>query len=225
MTDVSSTSGTQNSAATQSTTNQSLINPDFNMFLSLLTTQLQNQDPLDPMDTAQYTQQLVQFSQVEQSIQQSGTLKDILAKLSTQDMTQAASFIGREVRFDTPVAGLGEGPATWSYTLESKPASLTATVKDASGKIVHTETLTPTEAARYSWDGTLTDGSKAAEGVYTLSLDAKDASGTAVASVINSIGTVKDVVSTDGKNVMLGVNGARFPLASLVAISSVDSVE
>jgi flagellar basal-body rod modification protein FlgD len=222
MTDVTNTAATQ-STPSQATTSNSLIDPDFNMFLSLLTAQMQNQDPLDPMDTSAYTQQLVQFSQVEQTIQQSGTLKDILSKLSNQDMTQAASFIGREVRFDTPVAGLSDAPATWSYTLESEPATLTATVTDESGKVVHTETLTPSEAARYSWDGTLANGSRAAEGVYTLALDAKDASGNAVAAVINSIGTVKDVVSTDGQNVMLGVNGARFPLGSLVAISATGS--
>jgi flagellar basal-body rod modification protein FlgD len=214
-----------NDVATQTSTQtpaaqQSLIGADFNLFLKLLTAQMQNQDPLDPMDTSEYTQQLVQFSQVEQSIQQSGTLKDILAKLATQDMAQASSFIGREVRFDTPIAGLGDAPATWSYTTASKPASLTATVTDASGKVVHTETLTPEDAARYSWDGKLASGDKAPNGTYTLSLKAKDAAGKDITAVINSIGTVKDVVSTDGTNVMLGVNGARFPLASMVAISA-----
>lgn len=223
MTTVTNDPATQAASATAPIASAGLINPDFNMFLSLLTAQMKNQDPLDPMDTSQYTSQLVQFSQVEQSIQQSGTLKDILAKLSTQDMTQAASFIGREVRFDTNVAGLSDAPATWSFVAEAKPATLEATVTDASGAVVHKETLTPSEAARFSWDGTLADGTRAPDGTYTLALAAKSASGDDVATVINSIGTVKDVVSTDGKNVMLGVNGARFPLAALVAIASTDA--
>ena len=69
---------------------------DFNMFLKLLTTQMQNQDPLKPMDSTEYTAQLAQFSQVEQTIQQTGTLKDILSRLSGQDLAQASGLIGRE---------------------------------------------------------------------------------------------------------------------------------
>src|SRR3954471_22938040 len=89
---------------------------DFNMFLKLLTTQMQNQDPLSPMDTAQYTQQLVQFSQVEQSIQQTGTLKDILSQLSSGNVATAAGFIGKEASFDSSIAGLSDsGPAKWSW--------------------------------------------------------------------------------------------------------------
>ncbi|WP_275426750.1 flagellar hook capping FlgD N-terminal domain-containing protein, partial [Enterobacter hormaechei] len=63
------------------------LNGDFTMFLKLLTTQMQNQDPLSPMDTTQYTQQLVQYSQVEQSMAQTTTLKSILSALGTQNLT------------------------------------------------------------------------------------------------------------------------------------------
>jgi len=87
------------------------LSKDYTMFLKLLTTQMQHQDPLDPMDTSEYTQQLVQYSQVEQSIQQTGALKDILSQLGAQQMSQASSFIGREARFDSAVAGLGTDPA------------------------------------------------------------------------------------------------------------------
>lgn len=82
---------------------------DFTMFLRLLTTQMQNQDPLDPMDTSRYTQQLVQYSQVEQSIQQTGLLRDMLGRPSANDMTEAAALIGREAEFDSVMAGHGGG--------------------------------------------------------------------------------------------------------------------
>ncbi|MFC3215244.1 flagellar hook assembly protein FlgD [Novosphingobium panipatense] len=71
---------------------------DYNLFLKLLTTQMTNQDPLDPMDTSEYTAQLVQYSQVEQSIQQTGKLDDIMSQLLSQQMAQASSYIGREAR-------------------------------------------------------------------------------------------------------------------------------
>jgi flagellar basal-body rod modification protein FlgD len=199
------------------------LTPDLNMFLKMLTTQLQNQDPLNPMDTAQYTQQLVQYSQVEQEMQQTDTLNGILSNLASQGMSQASSFIGREARFVTDVAGLqGDSPATWSYTTDRKPASLTATIKDADGKVVAEVPLDPKNDGRFAWDGNKTDGSKAADGAYTLSLVAKDDNGNEIATTINSIGIVKDVV-TDGQNIMLGVNGLRFSTQGLVAVSQVKS--
>lgn len=201
---------------------KSVLNADFNMFLKMLTTQMQNQDPLNPMDTSQYTQQLVQYSQVEQQMQQTATLNNIFANLSGQGMTQAASFIGREARFDTDVAGLkGDSAATWTYAGNQTPVSLTATVKDANGKIVATVAVDPASQGRFAWDGTLMDGTKAADGAYQLSLTAKDANGNDVPMVINSVGIVKNVVS-DGSNVMLGVNGLRLSMTGLVAVSAVD---
>ena len=101
---------------------------DFNMFLKLLTTQMQNQDPLDPMDTSQYTQQLVQYSQVEQSIQHTGLLRDLLSRMPSNDMTQASGLIGREAEFESGVAGLSDGPARWSWSLDRNAASITAEV-------------------------------------------------------------------------------------------------
>lgn len=203
---------------------KSLLNADFNLFLQLLTTQMQNQDPLDPMDTSEYTQQLVQYSQVEQEMQQSTTLNNILASLSSQGMTQASSFIGREARFDTDVAGLkGDSPATWTYaSTGAKPATLQATIKDTNGRTVATVDLDPASDGRFTWDGKLSDGSQAADGAYQLSLAAKDANGNDVPMVINSVGIVKDVV-TDGTNVMLGVNGLRLSMGGLVAVSAPDT--
>lgn len=198
---------------------KSAIGADFNMFLKLLTTQMQHQDPLDPMDTSEYTQQLVQYSQVEQSLQQTSTLKDILSRLSSQDMAQASAFIGREARFASPIAGLGAAPATWSYVADRQPSAITATVTDASGRVVNERTIAPGAQGRYAWDGTTADGSRAADGAYTLSLKALDANGGTIPVTINSVAIVKDVV-TDGTNVMLGANGVRMPLSSLLAVSA-----
>ncbi|HWW65140.1 MAG TPA: flagellar hook capping FlgD N-terminal domain-containing protein [Sphingomonadaceae bacterium] len=216
---------TDSSPGTASTASQNTITPDFNMFLQLLTAQMQNQDPLDPMDTAQYTQQLVQYSQVEQAMQQTGTLKSILANLSGQGMSQASAFIGREARFDTNIAGLdGSNPAQWTYAADQKPASLVATIKDATGTVVNTMTLDPASEGRFAWDGTKADGSHATDGAYALTLAAKDAQGADIPMTINSVGIVKDVV-TDGSNVMLGVNGLRLSTTGLIAISTPASVD
>lgn len=212
-------SGDKTAVPEKGTTQLGGLTADYTMFLKLLTTQMQNQDPLDPMDTSAYTQQLVQFSQVEQSMQQNSSLKDILSQLSGQQLSQASSFIGREARFDSDVAGLATDPATWTYYVEGAPKEITATIKDADGKVVHTVTLDPTTQGRFEWDGMKSDGTKAADGAYTLALSATNAAGDKMKTTINSVAKVTDVVAS-GNDIMLGVNGIRMPLYGLVAVSA-----
>lgn len=219
MTTVSGNDAAQAQAQPRAAPPPATLNADFNMFLKLLTAQMQHQDPLDPMKTSEYTQQLVQYSQVEQSLQQTAQLKEVVARLASQDMAQASNFIGREARFDSPVAGLGTAPATWTYVTKDKPESMVATIKDANGKVVSEVTLDPTSQGRYSWDGMLADGTRAKDGAYVLSVKALDTTGAVMPVTINSVAVVKDVV-TDGANVMLGVNGIRMPVSGLVAISA-----
>ena len=196
---------------------------DFNMFLKLLTTQMQNQDPLKPMDSAEYTQQLVQFSQVEQSIQQTGTLKDILAQLSSGNVSSAAGFIGKEAMFDTNVSGLTDSnPAKWSWEGARDVASVTAVVTDANGREVSRTSLPATGAAGdYSWDGTTSSGGHAPAGSYSLELVAADASGAPVPVSIRSVGMVKEVLAGNGGGITLGVNGSQMPMSSLLGLKAV----
>jgi flagellar basal-body rod modification protein FlgD len=199
----------------------SATSPDFNLFLKLLTTQMQNQDPLDPMDTAQYTQQLVQFSQVEQSIQQTGTLKDILAQLTAGSVADAAGFIGKQASFASNVSGLSDnGPAKWSWEGSGNVASLTAIISDSTGREISRSVIPSSGASgSYSWDGTKSSGGKAANGSYSLELVAANANGDTVPVSIRSVGTVKEVQSGTG-GVTLGVNGAQMPLGSLVGLTA-----
>jgi len=216
MTSVSqaSSTATPTSSATQKT-----LAPDLNMFLKMLTTQLTHQDPLSPMDTAQYTQQLVQYSQVEQQLQQNATLKDILGHLTTQSMAQASALVGKQVRFDGNVAGLASGrPATWSYGLGQVPNALTAAIKDAAGKVIDTITLQPAAAGTVSWDGKTSRGT-APDGAYTLELKATTASGADLPATITATGLVGEVVQSQGI-VQLGVNGIRLPLTKMIGISA-----
>lgn len=215
-----------NQAAVQNTltaaaASKSSTGADFNMFLRLLTTQMQNQDPLDPIKSSEYTSQLAQYSQIEQTVQQGSTLKEILARLSTQDLTQASGMIGREVVFDSAVSGLGNAPATWGFAAARPAASIIATISDANGKLVDTRTITPGAATgNFAWNGALATGGTAPAGAYTLTLAAKDASGNAVPIKITSVGIVDDVSQTGGA-LALGVNGIALPLAALQRIASV----
>ncbi|QIG79682.1 flagellar hook assembly protein FlgD [Stakelama tenebrarum] len=194
------------------------LNADFDMFLKLLTSQMQNQDPLDPMDTSEYTQQLVQYSQVEQSIKQTETLQQILSAMGSSDLVQASSLLGREVEFDSATAALSDSaPASWSWSASRNVASVAATVKDANGRVVATGQLQPGSSGRFDWDGMRANGSLAPAGSYTLELSGADANGSSVPITVRGTGTVRDVHMIEG-TVTLNVNGAEVPADRLLRI-------
>jgi len=195
------------------------INADFDMFLKLLTTQMQNQDPLDPMDTAQYTQQLVQYSQVEQSIEQTKTLKEMLSAFGTQNLMQASAMIGAQVETNTEVSGLSATtPAQWTWSSARDVTSMTATIKDSKGKVIDTLPIDAKGAAgAFTWDGTTSSGKKVEPGLYSLELEGKDASGTTVAASAHAYGKVTDVELVNG-SVQVTVNGNKISTADLLRI-------
>lgn len=216
MTTVNTTTNTGNATGNAAS---SKLNADFDMFLKLLTTQMQHQDPLDPMDTAQYTQQLVQYSQVEQSIEQTATLKEMLAAFGTQNLMQASALIGAQVETTSPISGLGATtPAQWTWSAPRDVASMTATIKDDKGKIVDTMKIDATgTTGAFTWDGTTSAGKKVEPGLYTLELEGKDASGTKVATTAHSFGKVTDVELENG-SVQLTINGNKVSTADLLRI-------
>src|SRR5947207_10974286 len=94
---------------------------NFQTFLTLLTTQLKNQNPLDPLDTNQFTQQLVQFAQVEQQLKSNDQLSTLVALQKTAQQTQALAFVGMKVAVEGKTAELKDNKATWGFNV-SKPA-------------------------------------------------------------------------------------------------------
>lgn len=193
---------------------------DFNMFLKLLTVQMQNQDPLDPMKTSEYTSQLVSYSQVEQSLKQTSALNDILTSLASQGMAQASQMIGKEATFGTAVSGLSEAPARWAYEVGEGATSMTLSIMDASGKTVRRIDADPATALNgFAWSGVKDDGTMAPQGAYTLKVTATDATGTDVPVTVNGVGAIVDVVM-DGGEVMLGIGGTRLPLKDLLAVAN-----
>lgn len=197
------------------------IGADFNMFLKLLTAQMQNQDPMDPMDTSQYTQQLVQYSQVEQSITQTATLKSILGSLGNQNLTQASALIGRTVEINSPVSGLTTAkPAQWNWTADRKPTSIVATITDATGKTVDTRNVEVNGATgEFSWDGKTSAGRQFDPGSYKVTFKGADALGNEIAVTPHALGLVSDV-QLDNGNVLLTVNGAKVASTDLVRIGA-----
>jgi len=147
---------------------------DFDDFLTLLTTQLQNQDPLNPTDSTEFTNQLVQFNQVEQQINSNTKLDELIAATQANSLQQALGYIGLDVSYEGQQfynAGDGNGNR-FVYDLSDDVASLTLRVVDASGDTVYTE-LVNEEAGLtvVEWDGKDDNGSTVAPGNYSIRLD------------------------------------------------------
>ena len=160
------------------------IAADFDAFLKMLTTQLQNQDPLSPLDTHQFTQQLVDFAGVEQQLAQTESLKDIASALQQAQLSQGVSYIGKEVYYQGNRAEIkqeGEG-LNFDYKTPSGAYSAIAKIYDSSGALVAEQAIQPSalKLRAFSWDGATSDGQAAPVGSYRLEIEAFDREGEAV---------------------------------------------
>ena len=202
---------------TSTTTNvagKQLLGQNFDTFLRLLTTQLQHQNPLDPLDTNQFTQQLVQFAQVEQQMNMNTSLNTLISLQQTAQVEQAVDLIGKTVVVGTDAAQLKDGQAKWSFTAP-KAAIGTLTITDANGQTAYTRPYSLTAGAQsFTWDGKGNGGLRWAEGQYKISIAAKDSSGQAVVAATEVTGTV-DRVDVTKKPPILMIGGQGFTLDAI----------
>lgn len=160
-----------NAAANPSTsaTAPSKISSDFNTFLRMLTVQMQNQDPLNPIDSADYAVQLATFSGVEQQVRTNQLLADLQGGFQQFGMAEMASWIGKEARSDAPVFYQG-APITLSPHPTAGANRAVLAVRDAGGNLVSREEI-PVSAEPYQWLGAGIDGAPLPSGTYSISLE------------------------------------------------------
>jgi flagellar basal-body rod modification protein FlgD len=211
-------------AATSSTSNaasaQNQLSSNFDTFLTLLTTQLQNQDPLQPMDSNQFTQQLVEFSQVEQQIDSNKNLESLISLTKSQTTTAAVSYLGKTLTLTDGTASLENGQAQWTYTLPSTAATTTLTVTDAKGHAIYsTSGATDSGSHVFDWDGKDATGFSYPPGTYKLQVTAQGADGSVITSSISSQGTI-DEVDLSGTEPTLMVGTMSVPLSQATHIST-----
>src|SRR5215213_4086168 len=204
-------STTSTTASVNGAVDKKTIAGNFDAFLKLLTTQLKNQNPLDPLDTNQFTQQLVQFAQVEQQMKQNDQLTTLIAIEKSAQSTTALAFVGTTVAVDGQTAVLANGKANWSFTV-SKPATATVTIKNATGQTVYSSGFTMNAGAQsFGWDGRDTNGVQWPDGNYTISVTGKDASGQPV-PVSTEIEGIVDSVDLTKTPPDLSIGGQTFKL-------------
>ena len=211
------TAGTSSTSSVSGAVDTTMIADNFTTFLQLLTTQLQNQDPLDPLDTNQFTQQLVQFAQVEQQMKSNDQLSTLISLDQAAQSTTALAFVGATVAVDGTTAQLANGSANWNLNV-SKPATATITIKDASGQTAYTGTFAINPGNQsFVWDGHGNDGTQWPDGSYTLTATAVDANNQPVA-VSTEIEGVVDSVDLTQSPPLLSVNGQNYTMNQLQKI-------
>lgn len=194
------------------------LSETFDNFLKILTTQLQHQDPLSPLDATEFTSQLVQFTQVEQSIAANKKLDSLIQLSNTNGITAALSYIGKTVEVIGTAAELENGKAEWKYILESNAKKVMIEILDDSGNKVRTLDG-EIDAGEHTlvWNGTDGGGNPLPSGIYTLKITATDANGKAVSVVTTTFGRVTSLHNTEN-GLRFTVNGEDVPLSNVLAV-------
>jgi flagellar basal-body rod modification protein FlgD len=191
---------------------------NFETFLTLLTTQLQHQNPLEPLDTNQFTEQLVSFAGVEQQLRTNDQLEALLKLQKVGYNVTALGFVGAHVTVDGSSTELRDGLAVW-YLSAPSVATAHIEVQDANGSAIYTETKTLDAATQpFKWNGKTSTGTIAPDGTYKIVVSAKDASGQTV-QIGTSFSGVVDQVDISGDEPLLLVG------ATLTTMDKIRSVQ
>jgi flagellar basal-body rod modification protein FlgD len=190
-------------------------------FLKLFVTQLQNQDPLNPQDSTQFLSQLAQMTQVEQAYNTNSNLTSMLNQGVYNATMSSVSLIGKQVEAPGSQVGLQSGSsAAINFNLGSPASQVTVKVLDSNGATVKTLTggAASAGAGSIAWDGTNDAGTQQASGVYSFSVSATDASGTAVTSTGIIKGKV-DGVDMSGTIPILSIGNVKLSLTDITSVS------
>lgn len=213
-TPVVSAPGTSNGSSSSTGSNSSSststkgIADNFQTFLTLLTTQLQNQNPLDPLDTNQFTQQLVQFAGVEQQLKSNDQLKSLIEIEKSAQSTQALVYVGNTVAVDGSKAQFDKS-ATWNLTAP-KGTNANITITTSTGQTAYSGNFTLSQSnASFVWDGKGNDGTQWPPGTYTLTATGKDSSGSDVA-ISTEIQGMVDSVDLTASPPLLSIGGQTY---------------
>lgn len=211
---VSGISGTSSSALSGS---RQTIAENFDTFLQLLTTQLRNQNPLDPLDTNQFTQQLVQFTSVEQQLKTNQFLEAMMLTGQNSSNGQAVSYVGKIVTASGNKSEMVNGKATWNFAV-AESAQITVNVRDMSGNVVFTKQGAVGEGENiFVWDGVGSDGTRKPDGSYSITIEARNGNGKLITVATEMTGEVTGVDFTGTEPVLI-VGTARVNLSSVLSV-------
>jgi flagellar basal-body rod modification protein FlgD len=212
----SSTSGSSANAANSLASSQ--IAGNFQSFLQLLTVQLQNQNPLSPLDTNQFTQQLVEFAGVQQQLNTNDSLATLVSLQQTTQSSQALEFVGKTAVVNGNTASLTNSQATWQLDIPSN-STVNIAITSSSGQTVFSGQF-PASAGNnqpFNWNGRGNDGTLQSDGTYKLTATATDSAGNTVAVKTQVEGVVSSVDLTQSPP-LLSIGGQTFTVNQIQSI-------
>ena len=214
--------GAATKTITGAAADQSKLTGDLSFFLKMLTTQLKQQDPSQPMDVNQMTQQIATLSSVQQQVATNSNLEKLLAQGNTSQLSTAVSYIAKEVETKGNTGQVVSGQGAFTYILPAAAKEAKITIKNAAGSVVFEGSGT-TKSGRniVVWDGkNSSNGNQEPDGTYTISVAAKDTNGKAITPELRSVGIVSGV-QTDSKGaVQLNVGDQTINYSDILAVRS-----
>ena len=208
--------GSSSSSSSTAIDRTSIAN-NFDTFLQLLTTQLKNQNPLDPLDTNQFTQQLVEFSGVEQQLKTNDFLSSLVQANANTTNSNAVNYIGKTVTASGVRSELVNNKAQWNFTI-ADAANVTVDIKDANGNTVYTEQgAMQAGSGTFTWDGKDNQGNTQPAGTYSISMQAVTGEGKSINVSTETTGTVTGVDFTGSEPVLL-VGNTRLNLSGVTSV-------
>lgn len=208
------------STSTASSDSKTLFN-NMETFLTLLVTQLQNQDPTNPTDTSEFTNQLVMYAQAEQQIKTNSYLETLIELTGDSAGAAAVNYIGKEIQMVSNQLNLEDGKASFAYNIAGTAANCTATITDTSGNIVGYIDCDTTGKVlnQVVWDGKDSKGNQLPDGNYIVNVNAKSSSNQALDVAVVTYGKVGNV-AVDGDGCYLGVMGSFLDISDVIGIYS-----
>ena len=228
MTTVSSNTPTTNSSAANASSSSkpaaskaTSISSDYEMFLKLLTTQMTNQDPTNPMDSADYAVQLATFSQVEQQVKTNDLLTSLATQMGVMGMSEYANWVGMEARSESP----GYFDGTNSVTISPNPVKgateTTVVVSDAAGKEVSRYNI-PVSSDSIEWNGKDAAGNALPAGNYTFKLESYNSGTKLSTDPIETYNRVVEAQGTSSGAVLVLAGGNTIATGSISALREPD---
>jgi flagellar basal-body rod modification protein FlgD len=219
-------SGTVSSSTSSSSTNSAVtgnalqqLSSNFNSFLDMLMTQLQNQDPTNPMDSSQFTTELVQFSGVQQQVQTNTNLSQLIALQQGTDMMNSSSLVGQQVQATSSQIALQNGTGEISFNTSSAEP-ITIQITNAAGQTIRTVSATSSPGTNtWTWDGTTDRGTSEPDGAYNIAVTTSNAAGASTIVPFTVLGTATGVAKGTGSS------GVNIDLGALsIDMSSVQAI-
>lgn len=195
------------------------LSDNFTNFLSLLMTQLQNQDPTSPMDSNQFTSELVQFTSVEQQISTNSDLTQLIQLTQASQIEQSASMIGKPVTVTSPQLSLQNGTAEINFnTATAEPVGIA--VYNSTGAQVQTATLTSASGANsWTWNGQSANGTTMPDGPYKVTVTALGANGATAQVPFTVTGTATSIQNSSG-TVQVQLGGLTLPFSVVQSVGN-----